>query len=198
MAHINHDADTCARLVVMGVSGCGKSEIGRRLAARLGIEFVEGDDYHPPKNISKMAAGIPLDDTDRINWLNLLQTTLRNAARNKRGLVLSCSALKHRYRDLLRAGDPEVIFVHLAGDRDLIAQHVQARTGHFMPASLLDSQFRELEPLESDEKGITVDVHLDPNHLVAEIIRRLDEFDVVGRNHESNVKKKASRQPRLD
>src|SRR5713101_816943 len=109
------------RWVVMGVSGCGKSEIGRRLALRLGVAYVEGDDDHPAHNVAKMATGIPLDDDDRHAWLLLLRARIAKARDSGEGLVLSCSALKRRYRDLLCGDDPTLIFVHLDGDRQLIA-----------------------------------------------------------------------------
>lgn len=160
------------RWVVMGVSGCGKSEVGRRLAERLGIAHFEGDDDHPPANIAKMAAGIPLDDADRNGWLLQLQARIRAAAQNGAGLVLSCSALKRRYRDLLRAGDPELYFVHLDGARELIAARMQARPKHFMPVTLLDSQFRDLEPLQPDERGIRLDIVHPPQELVEQVMRQ--------------------------
>jgi len=159
------------RWVVMGVSGCGKSEIGRLLAERLGVPHVEGDSDHPPANIAKMAAGIPLDDADRQGWLQLLQARIRAAAEQGRGLVLSCSALKRRYRDILREGDPQLVFVHLSGDRELIAARMQARSGHFMPVKLLDSQFRDLEPLGADERGIRLDIRNAPEDLVDQVLR---------------------------
>lgn len=165
--------DRRRRLVVMGVSGCGKSEIGRRLAERLGYEYVEGDDYHPKENIAKMAAGTPLDDNDRQGWLMSLQRLLRSASNNNQGLVLTCSALKRRYRDILRAGDPELVFVHLYGERDLIAERMRQRHGHFMPPKLIDSQFNALEPLAKDESGFVVDIRHTPDALVDEVVRRL-------------------------
>jgi gluconokinase len=159
------------RWIVMGVSGCGKSEVGSRLAARLGVDHFEGDNDHPAANIAKMAAGIPLDDNDRQGWLLLLQARIRNAAAAGRGLVLSCSALKRRYRDLLRAGDPDLVFVHLHGDRELIASRMRARPGHFMPVKLLDSQFADLEPLGADERGIQLDIKAAPDELVEQAVR---------------------------
>lgn len=161
------------RLVVTGVSGSGKSEIGRRLAARLGIDYVEGDDYHPPHNVAKMSAGTPLDDADRQDWLCALRDILHKAVEEQRGIVLSCSALKRRYRDLLRQGDPAAIFIYLHGERELIAQRMRTRAGHFMPLSLLDSQFRALEPPAADEKGMAVDIRLAPDRLVNHIVQRL-------------------------
>ncbi len=171
----NHPFHLPRRWVVMGVSGCGKSEIGHRLAERLGIEHFEGDDDHPPANIAKMAAGIPLDDSDRREWLQILQARIRNAAANGKGLVLSCSALKRRYRDILRGGDADLFFVHLAGSRELIAQRMQARANHFMPVSLLDSQFRDLEPLQADEHGMQVDIANPPEALIEQIMRHFSK-----------------------
>jgi gluconokinase len=160
------------RWVVMGVSGCGKSEIGRRLAAHLGVAHIEGDADHPPANIAKMAAGIPLDDADRQGWLLQLQARIRAAAEAGAGLVLSCSALKRRYRDLLRGGDPNLYFVHLDGSRELIAARMQARSNHFMPVTLLDSQFRDLEPLQPDERGIRLDIADPPQALVKQVLKQ--------------------------
>jgi gluconokinase len=159
------------RWVVMGVSGCGKSEVGSRLAARLGVDHFEGDSDHPPANIAKMVAGVPLDDSDRQGWLLLLQARIRDAAAAGRGLVLSCSALKRRYRDLLREGDPDLVFVHLHGDRELIASRMRARPGHFMPVKLLDSQFADLELLGADERGLQLDIKDAPDALVEQAVQ---------------------------
>jgi carbohydrate kinase (thermoresistant glucokinase family) len=142
----------------MGVSGCGKSEVGQRLAQALGVRFLEGDAYHSASNVAKMAAGTPLDDEDRADWLRALQAEIALAREHGEGLVLACSALKRRYRDLLRAADPGLRFAHLSGPRELIAQRMQARTAHYMPASLLDSQLRDLEPLQPDESGLLLDI----------------------------------------
>ncbi len=173
MSHrLTRNAHNAQRWIVMGVSGCGKSEIGRRLAERLGIEYAEGDDDHPAGNVAKMAAGTPLDDADRLAWLLVLQSKIKAAAEKDKGLVLSCSALKRRYRDLLRAGDPALLFVHLDGDPALIALRMQARPNHFMPLSLLDSQFRDLEPLAPDERGIRIDIRTAPERLVDEVVQQ--------------------------
>lgn len=155
----------------MGVSGCGKSEVGSRLAARLGIAHFEGDNDHPPANIAKMAAGIPLNDSDRQGWLLLLQARIRAAADAGLGLVVSCSALKRRYRDLLRQGDPDLVFLHLSGDRELIASRMRSRPGHFMPVKLLDSQFADLEPLGADERGVQLSITATPEQLVEQAVR---------------------------
>ena len=155
----------------MGVSGCGKSSIGQRLADALKVPFIEGDSFHSIQNVAKMAAGTPLTDEDRADWLQALKDQIRAAHQNNTGLVLSCSALKRRYRDLLRAGDPGLRFAHLAGSRELIATRMQARTGHYMPLSLLDSQLAALEPLEADEAGLTLDIRRPPHDLVDTILQ---------------------------
>jgi gluconokinase len=156
----------------MGVSGCGKSEIGCRLARHLGIAYLEGDAFHPEANVAKMSAGIPLDDQDRAGWLGVLADKVAAACRDGQGLVLSCSSLKRRYRDQLRTGDPHLVFVHLHGERDTISVRMQSRPGHFMPPALLDSQLRDLEPLQADEVGFQVDIRHSPDALVAQIVQR--------------------------
>ena len=161
---------TPPRWVVMGVSGCGKSEVGQRLAHALGVDFLEGDAFHSASNVAKMAAGIPLDDDDRAGWLRALQGEIAMARAQGKGLVLACSALKRRYRDLLRAADPNLRFAHLSGPRDLIAERMLARTAHYMPASLLDSQLRDLEPLQQDEAGLLLDIGKAPPVLTEEIL----------------------------
>ncbi|WP_257318359.1 gluconokinase [Shinella pollutisoli] len=140
----------------MGVAGCGKSAVGAALAARLGAAYLDGDDLHPPANIEKMRRGEPLSDDDRRPWLTLVGERL---AKPHGILILGCSALKRRYRDHIRktAGAP-VVFVHLSGTRDLIAARMAARAGHFMPPSLIDSQFDALEPPAADENAMTVDI----------------------------------------
>ncbi|WP_306391524.1 gluconokinase [Telluria beijingensis] len=157
------------RWVVMGVSGSGKSTVGAALATHYAVPFFEGDAYHPADNVSKMSAGIPLDDDDRAGWLDALAGEIRQARTEGKGLVLSCSALKRRYRDLLRAADPALRFVHLAGPRELIAVRMHGRPGHYMPPSLLDSQLSILEPLQPDETGLTLDITLAPVALVDRI-----------------------------
>ncbi len=132
--------------VVMGVCGCGKTVVGSRLAERLGARFIDADDLHPPANVEKMRAGIPLDDADRAQWLQLLNARLREAAAAGEPVVLACSALKQRYRDTLAAGLPGLRVVHLAGSREVIAERLRSRQHHYMPATLLDSQFAALEP----------------------------------------------------
>lgn len=144
-------------VVVMGVSGCGKSTVAAALRDRFGFDLLEGDDLHPRANVEKMGAGIPLDDADREPWLRAVGAWMAAREREGRDTVVSCSALKRRYRDLLRAGT-DVWFLHLDGAAALIGERLRARQGHFMPASLLDSQFDALEPLGADEAGATVGV----------------------------------------
>jgi len=144
-------------VVVMGVSGSGKSTVGAALAQRLGVPFADADDFHPAANIAKMSAGRPLDDADRRPWLAAIGSWLA-AQGLGRGAVVSCSALKRTYRDELRRHAPDADVVHLHGSRALIGARQGSRPGHFMPAALLDSQFEILEPLEADERGTTVDV----------------------------------------
>ncbi|MGB9989192.1 gluconokinase [Pseudoduganella rhizocola] len=153
----------------MGVSGCGKSTIGTALAATLAVPFLEGDAFHPESNVAKMSAGIPLDDQDRAGWLRALAAEIRGAREQGKGLVLSCSALKRRYRDLLREADPALQFVHLSGPRGLIAARMQQRVDHYMPPALLDSQLDILEALEDDEAGMVLDITLAPTTLVDRI-----------------------------
>lgn len=158
------------RWVVMGVSGCGKSTVGQALAQALGVAFIEGDQYHPAANVAKMSAGFPLNDEDRAGWLLTLQAKIDAARMRGEGLVLSCSALKRRYRDLLRVGDPGLRFAHLDGPSELIAARLQARAGHYMPPSLLESQLRDLEPLQSGEAGVLLDIGSAPAAQVARIL----------------------------
>ena len=158
--------------VVMGVSGCGKSEIGARLAQALGLDFIEGDRFHPAANVSKMSAGIALGDADRDGWLRQLAAELGRACAAGRGVVLSCSALKRSYRDILRGSGCAPVFVHLSGARDTLAARMGARAGHFMPPSLLDSQLRDLEPLQPDEAGMVLDIEAAPAVLVDRIRSR--------------------------
>lgn len=141
-------------VVVMGVSGAGKSTVGAALAQRLGVPFVDADALHPPANVAKMTAGEPLDDDDRYPWLEAVGEWL---AGHPAGVV-SCSALKRKYRDQLRAHCPCVEFLYLNGSPEEIGRRVAARSGHFMPAALLRSQLETLEPLGVDEPGVAVDV----------------------------------------
>ena len=150
-------------LVVMGVSGSGKSTVGAAIAQRLRVPFADADDFHPAANIAKMTAGEPLDDHDRHPWLEAVGEWL---AAHADGGVMSCSALKRRYRDQLRHHAHTVEFVHLDGSREVIARRQSTRPGHFMPASLLSSQFATLEPLAPEEHGVVVDVDQDIDAIV--------------------------------
>jgi gluconokinase len=145
-------------VVVMGVSGTGKTVVGTGLAERLGFEFLEGDSYHPASNVHKMESGIPLDDADREPWLHALADLMAERHRDGCSTVLTCSALKRAYRDVIRVGAPAAFFVHLQGDFDLLFERMSHRTKHFMPSSLLHSQFETLEPLQADESGVALDV----------------------------------------
>lgn len=152
-------ARTARLIIVMGVSGCGKSTIGQALADRLGVRFLDGDLLHPPANIEKMSGGTPLTDEDRWPWMAIIANRMRETADEDGRVVGACSALKRSYRDFLQqqAGEP-VLFVHLEGSRELIGARQANRPGHFMPASLLDSQFAALEPPAPDEPVVTVSV----------------------------------------
>jgi len=162
-----------SRYVVMGVSGCGKSGAGRRLAAALGARFCEGDALHSPESVAKMAAGAPLEDADRWPWLDRVAERLRAGPPP---VVVACSALKRAYRDRLRAGaGGDVRFLHLTGARDVIAARMAARTGHYMPVSLPDSQFAALEPPEADEAVTTFDIAQPIDHLVARMLKAIRE-----------------------
>ncbi|GLF96205.1 gluconokinase [Streptomyces yaizuensis] len=158
-------------VVVMGVAGTGKTTIGPLLAEALGVPYAEGDDFHPPANIAKMASGTPLDDGDRHPWLD----AIGRWAHGRAGLggVVSSSALKRSYRDRLRAAAPEAVFLHLTGDRELIERRMSERTGHFMPTALLDSQFATLEQLAPDEAGHAVDVSGTPEEITARAVAAL-------------------------
>jgi gluconokinase len=146
-------------VIVMGVSGSGKSVVGTRLAAELGVEFIEGDDHHPPANVEKMAAGIPLTDEDRGPWLRALADLVAERHARGEGTVLACSALRRTYRDVLRTALPleESFVIQLDADVETIRSRLVGRRGHYMPASLLESQLETLEPLETDEGGVVLD-----------------------------------------
>lgn len=140
----------------MGVSAAGKSTVARLIAERIGADFLDADDLHPASNRAKMTAGIPLDDDDRMPWLDRVATELADGRRS--GVVIACSALRRRYRDRIRAANPDAVFVHLHGSDDLLAARAAGRTDHFMPPSLLASQIATLELLDGDEEGVLLDV----------------------------------------
>ena len=160
-------------IVVMGASGSGKSTIATLLVARLGWDFAEGDDFHPPANVEKMRSGHPLDDEDRWPWLRRLADWIGEHERAGKSVVVTCSALKRTYRDLLCEGHPSVWFAHVAADPELIRERMERRTGHYMPASLLDSQLAALEPLQPDEPGVTISGVDPPEIVVDELLAAL-------------------------
>lgn len=160
-------------IVVMGVSGSGKSTTGGALAERLGWPFIEGDGFHPPANVAKMRAGIPLDDDDRAPWLRALAGEFARHQAAGQGAVMGCSALKRRYRDILRSGAPRVRFVHVHGSRAILEDRLAHRAGHFFPAKLLDSQLATLEMLGPDEDGVVVDMALSVQDQVDQALRLL-------------------------
>lgn len=163
----------------MGVSGTGKTSVGKRLASFLGAQFLEGDAYHPEANIEKMTAGVPLTDGDRAPWLETLARIVRAWDDEAVPTVLSCSALRRRYRDVLRSAvpAPRLWFVHLHAPFEVLEERMSQRQGHFMPPTLLRSQFDTLEPLEADETGILLDVSKDLDDVVSAALAsvRLDE-----------------------
>lgn len=154
---------TC--LVVMGVSGAGKSTIARMLADRLGWRMAEADEFHPEANIAKMTAGTPLTDADRAPWLRAIRDWISERDTRGENVVVTCSALKRAYRDLLRQATARVRFVYLRGTTEIVGSRLADRSGHFMPPSLLGSQFGDLEPLAPDEDGVTVDIGDAPEHI---------------------------------
>ncbi|HEY3016374.1 MAG TPA: gluconokinase [Nocardioides sp.] len=159
-------------LVVMGVSGSGKSTVGAAIAQRLRVPFADADDFHPPANIAKMTAGRALDDQDRVPWLEAIGRWL---AAHRVGGVMSCSALKRSYRDTLRRHAPIVEFLHLDGSPEVITARQASRPGHFMPTSLLASQFATLEPLAPDERGVVVDVAQSVDRIVEEYVASISD-----------------------
>ena len=162
------------RVVVMGVAGCGKSTLGNALAQHLGLPFVEGDALHPPANVARMAAGIPLTDDDRWGWLDAIASVLANAGQSasghRAGVVVTCSALKLAYRNRLRAAAPSVRFVHLTASPELLAQRLRNRQGHYMPASLLQSQLDTLETPSSTE-ALTLDLSAEPRPNTEQLVQ---------------------------
>jgi carbohydrate kinase (thermoresistant glucokinase family) len=162
---------TAPLICVMGVSAAGKSTTGIALASALDVSFEDADPLHSEANRAKMNAGTPLTDEDRWTWLDAVGG--RFAAHEHDGLVVACSALRRVYRDRIRTIAPGVLFVHLHGSRDLLASRANARTGHFMPPALLESQLATLEELEPDEAGMVVDVDKMPDEIVREILERL-------------------------
>ena len=154
-------------LVLMGVAGSGKTTVGRLVARRTGSDFADADDFHPPENRRRMAAGMPLDDADRWPWLEALRDHIRATNGAGRTLVLACSALKRSYRDLLREAGPQVAFVHLHASRDLLLARLAGRAGHFFPPALLDSQ---IEALEEPRSALVLDAAGPPDELATQIL----------------------------
>ena len=157
-------------LILMGVSGSGKTAVGELLSQKLGWPFFDGDDFHPKENVAKMAAGIPLDDEDRIPWLLNLRDLIADHLAERKPLLLACSALKQTYRDLLLEGNPHTQIIHLQGDFGLIMGRMQARAGHYMKPEMLKSQF---ETLEEPTDALTVDIGQDLDRITEEIITKL-------------------------
>jgi carbohydrate kinase (thermoresistant glucokinase family) len=160
------------RIVVMGVSGCGKSSVGIALAEALGARFIDGDDLHPEANRAKMSAGIPLDDSDRWPWLDLVgqalaEEVVETSGGSFTGTVVACSALKRVYRERILVGASGTFFIHLDGSREILEQRLGARSGHFMPASLLDSQLATLEALDAEEPGVAIDIDRPISQIIA-------------------------------
>ncbi|MBC7549857.1 MAG: gluconokinase [Cellulomonas sp.] len=159
-------------VAVMGVSGSGKTTVGQALAERLRLEYADADEFHSAASVAKMASGHPLDDDDRAPWLVAIGTWL--AERTADGAVVGCSALRRRYRDVLRTAAPSVVFLHLTGDPAVLTERVANRPGHFMPASLITSQLETLEPLEADEQGSSADLTHPVDSIVDEFITALN------------------------
>ena len=167
-------------IVVMGVSGSGKTSAAQEITRQLGWAYIEGDDLHPEANVAKMASGIPLDDEDRWPWLRRVAEVIGEHETAGTSLVITCSALKRVYRDLLRDGHPSVWFAHVHVDRDVLAQRLAARQGHFMPPSLLDSQLATLEPLGDDEPGAVIDGDGPLSETVTELLTDLKKERQLG------------------
>lgn len=163
-------------MVIMGVSGSGKSTVGRLLGERLGVLFIDGDDLHPAANKDKMRTGTPLDDNDRRPWLQEIGRTLKARQKGGAGVIVACSALKRRYRDLLREHAPDVVFLHLQGTADTLSARMAARKHEFMPATLLVSQLEVLEPLEADERHVLLDIRQSPAELAEQAAAAVEGF----------------------
>jgi gluconokinase len=157
----------------MGVSGAGKSTVAAELVRRLGWPFAEGDDFHPPENVAKMHAGVPLTDEDRWPWLHRLADWIGEHEAAGQSVIVTCSALKRAYRDALRDGHPSVWFAHVRAAPELIRERVEHRTGHYMPPSLLGSQLDTLEPLEPDEPGVQISGVAPPAEVAEHVLEAL-------------------------
>ena len=159
-------------VVVMGVSGSGKTTIGTLVAHELGVEFIDGDSLHPLENVQKMAAGTPLDD-DRWPWLEIVGRTLHEHGERREGLVVACSALKRVYRERIRSQAPSALFLHLDGTVEVLTRRIEGRSGHFMPAALLESQIETLEPLAQEEGGYVLNIDQPVADMVDDAVTRL-------------------------
>lgn len=166
----SEDLAPTRHVVVMGVSGCGKSTIAKGIAEAMDLPFAEADRFHPEANVAKMAAGTPLTDEDRWPWLSDLSAWMASQADLGQSTVMACSALRRSYRDLLRSGPPSLALVHLAGPMEVVEERMRSREGHFMPTSLLRSQYSTLEPLQSDEDGLVLDLRDPPDLLVEQAV----------------------------
>ena len=166
-------SDVAPLVVVMGVSGSGKTTIGTLVAHRLGVGFIDGDSLHPIANVEKMAAGTPLTDEDRWPWLEEVGHKLHEHGQRHEGLVIACSALKRAYRERIRSRAPGVLFLHLDGTLDVLTGRLEGRTGHFMPVSLLQSQLNTLEPLELEEGGYRLNIDQPVADMVDEAVRKI-------------------------
>ncbi|MCC9205679.1 gluconokinase [Arthrobacter sp. zg-Y769] len=164
---------TAQHLVIMGVAGSGKTTIANLLSKRLGWIAAEADEFHPAVNIAKMSAGVPLDDDDRWPWLYAIRDWMGTQAENGRCTIVTCSALKRTYRNVLSQASGEVTFVHLDGSTEVLAERMKTRSGHFMPPSLLPSQISTLEPLSPEESGIRIEITDSPAEIVDAVLRHL-------------------------
>ncbi|MCQ2000195.1 gluconokinase [Arthrobacter zhaoxinii] len=164
---------TAQHLVIMGVAGSGKTTVANLLSKRLGWIAAEADEFHPAANIAKMSAGVPLDDDDRWPWLHAIRDWMGIQEANGRSTIVTCSALKRTYRSVLAQAPGAVTFVHLDGDRELLAERMKTRSGHFMPPSLLPSQLSTLEPLSADEAGLKIEITNTPAEIVDAILYHL-------------------------
>ena len=166
--------DSCRHIIVMGVTASGKSKVAEALANELGVEMIEGDDHHPPANVEKMAAGIPLTDEDRRPWLETLARLVGEHHEQNESTVMACSALRRTYRDVLRSTVPpsESFVIELHADADTLRSRLEKRKGHFMPASLLESQLATLEHLQDDERGVILDATRPLDVVIADAVGR--------------------------
>jgi gluconokinase len=174
-------------VVIMGVSGSGKSTVAAMLARTLGWQYQEGDKLHPPANVEKMSGGTPLTDADRIPWLRKIAEKIDDWRGHGQSGVVTCSALKRAYRDIVAEGRPDVRVVYLKGSPELIRHRLANRSGHFMPSALLDSQFSILQEPSPDERPIVVDIGGSPEEIVADIVRQLDEASAAASPRQSKV-----------